>query len=100
MKKWNPKIVVSKVWTRGQFHQNAYVLLLHRQIPKAQKDSQVTVEKKLTNLFAAVLEQNFALRYAIKFDEIDPRWSLFGDGRYFRFYCVKINFFWTNLSMI
>ena len=51
---------------RGQFHQRVYVQLLHAQIPKAQKDSQVK------QLFA--LSGSLRIKAVPKHvDEIDPR---------------------------
>ena len=55
---------------RGQFHQLAYVQLLRAQIPKAQKDSQVISRNKVDQLVVLMYFSGFAL----KFDEIDPRY--------------------------
>ena len=58
--------------TRGQFYQHAHVQLLHVQIPKAQKYSQVISRKKVDNLLCWCTPVVCTLRCALKFDEIDP----------------------------
>ena len=51
--------------TRGQFHQHAYEQLLHLQIPKSQKDSQVISRKKVDQLVVLLYFSRFAL-YAVR----------------------------------